>query len=420
MLRLSRCLRRYHTLHPKASLKAQLERLTALRESVSASQRTLRRPLILEDLDAPVQPITAPASASSVTARQLWNASVVARGDRSLRRARGTCIVGGAKSIRRIWRDYKVAPLVVYVPNTEPVLPPWCLEEEQPTYLVPCSPVSVKKQLLSAEYSDGYAAEFPWHSAVHSPPLATLFPPTAADGMDVGGGHRDRDAATTIPAVRALVVLVGLRIPSNVGLLIRAAVDMGYAHVLLVNCVDAFHEKVVRASEGTAYAPHVSIYELPDSVSCVPLLSSLAQQHRLLPLLAVPSQEAEPAFNVAKRFHAHNITRSTPTSTSLPLGPMVVLGSEAHGLHELDGEWNTPYQVITLPLPNALVDSYNVTVAGSILLNLFQPAAQQHFADVMARNGETPEDHLLETLTDNGPASLNEANGIGPSFLTAQ
>lgn len=58
-----------------------------------------------------------------------------------------------------------------------------------------------------------------------------------------------------------MLVLVGLRIPSNVGTLLRAAVDMQFDSVVLINTVDALHEKVLRACDGALFHPNLHIYE---------------------------------------------------------------------------------------------------------------------------------------------------------------
>ncbi|CAD2219780.1 hypothetical protein AGDE_10582 [Angomonas deanei] len=307
-----------------------------------------------------------------VTVQQLWNASKVARRLREVRRTQGTCVVGGAKSIQRMWRQYRMRPSVVYVPNTEEV-PQWCLQDELPTYIVRCPPVEVKRHLLSAEYSDGYAAEFPV-APHHVRSAVSLLDPSDA---------------TDTPA-KATLALVGLRIPSNQGQLLWAAVENGFERVILVNCVDVLNEKVVRASQGSVFDPRLEVYEYNmEEHSCVPLLCSIAMAHRLLPILTVPSQDAPPAFEVARGFHRHNRKLEEKVDTRECMAPLLVLGSEVRGLADLEGEWTVPHVTTTLPLPNALIDSYNVGVAGSILLNLFRPAARDHFATVDQRCGES-------------------------------
>ncbi|CCW62600.1 unnamed protein product [Phytomonas sp. EM1] len=398
MLSFARLYLRPRTIHPKAFMTDFNAEATALRANLNSLQKKLQKPVVLQDLDAS---ISLPMSDQVVRARALWNSSVVARSNKHARRSQGVCVVGGAKAIRRIWRDYGIQPNVVYVPNTEPAVLPWCLEESLPSFIVRCPPVEVKKHLLSAEYSDGYAAEFPWYPSQLSPAVA-LF--ASDDTAGEGFTATERSTTASMPCdergtklIRSMLVLVGLRIPSNVGMLLRAAVDLSYDSVLLVNCVDPFQEKVVRASEGAAYSPRLQLFEMADTTSCVSFLNNIALQHHLLPLLAVPSQEVQQAFDVAKQFHTHNARQrqrardgtaasSTPAGT---IGPMLILGSESEGLRGLDnGVWTSPYQLLTLPLPNAIVDSHNVTVSGSILLNLFRPDAEAHFMECATITGE--------------------------------
>ncbi|CCD13409.1 unnamed protein product [Trypanosoma congolense IL3000] len=299
---------------------------------------------------------------TSFSGRQLWNSTKLIRENRNVRRSHGACVVGSAAAVKRAWREYKIRPNVVYVPDTEPTVASWCLEEDLPTCVVRCSPAEINRRLLSAELCDGYAAEFPTPTA----PLLEMF---------LGEGKPTRLAS--------MLVLVGLRIPSNVGVLIRGAVDMGFESVLLIDCVDLFSEKVLRASGGTAFSPRIKVFEA--SGDAVSLLSNVATEHHLLPLLAVPSQMAEPAFEVAKRFHASNAMRraqSNSREAPLHVGPLLVLGSEAQGLSALTGGWTIPHQYVSVPLPNSTIDSVNVGVAGSVLMHGFRPAAEKKFVEL--------------------------------------
>ncbi|KAG5477824.1 hypothetical protein LSCM1_05126 [Leishmania martiniquensis] len=407
------------------------------------------KPVVLED----VQDTYAITPTQEVRGQHLWTATKLLRSNKHMRKANAACVVGGASAIRRIWRTYNIRPHVVYVPKTESAVPAWCLEEALPTVIVRCSPVDVKRHLLSAEYSDGYAAEFPLPencvteaTALLAPPpepaqSETLVPSTSdtrspSDTPSPTGPQAARPLHSPFAhhAVGAMLVLVGLRIPSNVGLLLRAAADMAYDAVVLVNCADPTQEKVLRASDGTALSPTLRIYETEVAEqACVSLLSGIAAQHHLLPLLAVPSQEVEPAFEVAKRFHVCNATKkeaaapvvsgdaSVAHSNSLRapppprLGAMVILGSEARGLRDLKGQWGVPYQLVSLPLPNAMVDSLNVSVAGSVLMHLFRPGAAPHFTRLVELSGEVIGDLLPASMADDeesgGLAGDGRVNG---------
>ncbi|KAG5504065.1 hypothetical protein GH5_04927 [Leishmania sp. Ghana 2012 LV757] len=411
--------------------------------------RALVKPVILED----VQDTYAVTPTQEVQGQQLWTATKLLRSNRHVRRANAACVVGGASAIRRIWRTFNIRPNVVYVPNTESSVPAWCLEEALPTVIVRCSPVAVKRYLLSAEYSDGYAAEFPLPVNCVTEATALLVPPpepaqskTAVPLTSDTSSLSDKPSATGSQAagplhnhlahhvVEAMLVLVGLRIPSNVGALLRAAADMGYDAVVLVNCTDPTQEKVLRASDGTALSPALHIYETETTEqACVSLLSSIAAQHHLLPFLAVPSQEVEPAFEVAKRFHLYNAKKNEAAASQVSgdasvgrsdslrapppprLGAMVVLGSEAQGLRDLKGKWGVPYQLVSLPLPNAMVDSLNVSVAGSVLMHLFRPDAASHFTRLVELSGEVVGNLLPTPMADDDEESdeLAETDEVG-------
>ncbi|KEG10865.1 hypothetical protein DQ04_03211090 [Trypanosoma grayi] len=376
MLRVAKLLRRCRTVHPRTLREANpLTFREVLREK--GEKRSEGRPIVLQSLDEAAQ-LT---PSLSVSGRQLWNSTKLIRGNRHIRHSHGACVIGGAGAIRRVWRDYKIQPNVVYVPDTEPTIPDWCVEDELPTCIVRCPPVDINRQLLSAEMGDGYAAEFP------TPPSPTL-------EAFLGEKKPVRLAS--------MLALVGLRIPSNVGVLLRAAVDMGFDSVLLCDCVDLFNEKVLRASGGAVFSPKIKLFETQGNAS-ISVLSSIALEHRLLPLLAVPSQEAEPAFAVARRLHESNAARrgqeegGDGAETRPCYGPLLVLGSESQGLRSLSGDWPVPHKVVSIPLPNPAIDSINVSVAGSVLLHAFRPRAEEHFAEVarLGPNGsphESPEE----------------------------
>ncbi|RNE98001.1 putative RNA methyltransferase [Trypanosoma rangeli] len=353
-MRLGKLLRGYRTVHPRSIQEDPL----ALAELHRGNGRKCTGPIVLESLDGVAQM----TPEFTVSGRQLWKSTKLLRENRQLRRSLQACVVGGADAIRRVWRDYKIQPHVVYVPNTEPAVPAWCLQEELPSCVVCCSPVDVNKSLLSAERGDGYAAEFP---------IPTSF------SLEAFLGYQKPTRLASV------LVLVGLRIPSNVGVLIRAAVDMGFESVILDDCVDLFHEKVLRASGGAVFAPTVKVFEA--QAASTALLNRVALEHQLLPLLAVPSQAAEPAFKVAHRLHKSNALRrhncgSGAGSNDDSLGPMLILGSESKGLASLAGKWTVPHCMVSLQLPNSSITSINVGVAGSVLLHAFRPAAEKHYA----------------------------------------
>ncbi|KAH8616932.1 putative SpoU rRNA Methylase family [Trypanosoma vivax] len=326
-----------------------------------------KAPLVLRDLDAVVQL----SPSVSLSGRQLWNSTRLLRENRHARLLHKACVVGGAEAIRRIWREYKVKPNVVYVPDVEPGVATWCLEDELATCIIRCPPADVNRHLLNTEFGDGFAAEFP------APTFPTL-------EMFMGEGRLARLAS--------MLVLVGLRIPSNVGVLIRAAADLGFEGVLLDDCVDVLNEKTLRASGGAAFSSKIKLFTT--SGASISLLSTIAMDHQLVPLLAVPSQGAESAFEVAKTLHASNAavrqqSCSDPTGrVEAPrcMGPLLILGSESQGLKSLAGEWPVPHRFVSIPHVNSTIKSVNVGVAGSVLMHAFRPAAEKHYAHLSQLN----------------------------------
>lgn len=397
----------------------------------------------------------------TLTARALWHGSCVARQNRHVRRTRRVCVVGGAQVIERVWRTYGIRPRVVYIPQCawkeescaaavrgreDGALPHWCVdahyaprpdeakpigptlqqpsdattrnaeeacngvtvpgEDETdhtrpptppPTFIVRAPAADIRRVLLSASHSDGYAAEFPHSGVLTLSDLATTEPSlSSSPGGAVG--------ATT--AVHSVLVLVGVRIPSNVGTLLRAAVDLCFHHVVCVNCVDVLHEKVIRASGGAVLDSRLRVYEHrlapslnTEASSVVPLLTAVAQRHALHPILAVPSQSVPSASTVAARLGFGPAAAAARVRVEenrecaveggeggggaaaplCPHGVMLVLGAESGGLSVLAGGGNwagVRYSVASLPLPNPFTDSYNVAVAGSTLMHLFRRAVR--------------------------------------------
>lgn len=336
----------------------------AFKQRHVAPEKKPTQTIVLENMDDTV----ALTSSVSVTAGSLWNSTRVAREKREVREQNKVFVVGGAKAIKRIWHEYRIRPNVVYVPNTEDV-PSWCTETDLTSLIVRCSPVDVNKKLLSAERNDGFAAEFPMPV---QPPLD--------DALEKSeGGNPTRK-------INAMLVLHKVMIPSNVGMLVRAAVEFGFDSILLDRCADAFHEKVLRASEGVLLNPKVKVFQMKEEgkLPSAPAMQQMALNHQLLPIFAVPSQEAEPLFTVAKRFHETNI-RNAPFPNR-KLGMMLLMGSESKGLVNLESEWTMPYQPVSIPMQNASVTSMNVAAAGSIIMQYFRPNAQKEFEKLLERH----------------------------------
>ncbi len=174
------------------------------------------------------------------------------------------------------------------------------------------------------------------------------------------------------------------------------SLDYGFDGILLDRCADVFNEKVVRASDGAVASPTCKIFQATEASAPFTVMQQAAVSNNLLPLFAVPLQEAEDVVAVAKSFHGTNARHKAPGGdASQALGPMLVLGSESQGLHALTAQWRIPVQLVSVAITNAQIDSINVAVAGSILMSHFQPAAEARFGKLAAKHAEL-EQKLLE------------------------
>jgi tRNA G18 (ribose-2'-O)-methylase SpoU len=332
--------------------------------------------LVLDSIDD--EAVVAGPGTLPLRGETLWNAARVAREKKDMRGHSKVFVTGGATAIRRIWHDYGIRPNVVFAPDTEPELPPWCKHPTLPSIVVRTSPVQINRTLLSAERNDGFAAEFP---SPMLPPLVDLLNPNTQ--------------------LKSLLVLHQVRIPSNVGALVRAAVEYGFEGVLLDQCADVFNEKVVRASDGAVASPSCKIFIADAASTPFSVMQQAAMSNRLLPLFAVPSQTAEDVFSAARGFHSANAKHRSPKGDpNLILGPMLVLGSESQGLRQLKKLWTIPVKTVSVAITNAQIDSINVAVAGSILMSHFQPSAEARFCALAARHAELERKLIPETTGD--------------------
>ena len=350
-----------------AAAKVQQQRL-----ATAAAQQ---KETVVVDLQAGQIPTAAPTvgvTAAQLKALDVWNVAKLVRQQIAVRRQLQTCVVGGMTAIHRIWYEYGVRPLSVFVPNTQPV-PSWCYHDALPSFVVRSPPAQIVNSLLGATESDAFAAHFP--SPV-LPPLSQL--------TSIGPGPTSTLRAELPKALRRVLVLHKLRIPSNVGTLLRAAIDYGFDAVVLDQSCEALGEKVLRASEGAVFSNKLQVYQLREEDAAASACQAAAISHRLLPLFAVPAQEAEAVFSVAHRFHYNNVHRGAN------LGVMLFVGSESQGLLEMQQKWTLPLKAVSLRLDNPTINSLNVAVAGSIMMHHFRNGAQEEFEEYTARGLPCP------------------------------
>ena len=381
---------------------------------------------------------TAEESATkTLSSADLWACTKMLRSSRHAREAQRTVVTGGKAAIRRIWREYNIVPNVVYLPDDEPI-PNWCLDPPasssassdsaaSPTHrrpiIVRAPGASINKDLLSADLSDGFAAEFTLderspifrHGTATFSGRSDVYSDVAQEAARDASSEAARFNSSTAgldPALlyqdpkhskinlRASVLLSESRIPSNVGIAVKAAIESGLDAVILDRCVDMLSEKVIRASEGTMLNPKARIFQLNEAhgvkgaAGAADVIQKACLRHNLLPLVTVPSQEAVPAFQMAQELFygaekydekmkyaakaaaaaaaeaeaeakASSAEKTADASSSYsddrtddeklnalalirggaaecppPRGAMLMLGSETFGLHHIVGSWD--------------------------------------------------------------------------------
>lgn len=313
---------------------------------------------------------------------------------------------------------------------------------------------AINRNLLSAELNDGFAAEF---TLDQTSPLfrfdTSAFSNTASESTTTTtrqhvSSAEEHSSAGLDPALlyedpkvsglnlRGAVFLTQSMVPSNVGLTVRTAVESGYDAIILDRCADVLNEKVIRASEGTVLNPKAKIFQLNPShgiasaMEAADVIQKACIRHNLLPLATVPSQDATPAFEMAQKLFYESVKYEERQSSTLkaqangdhlqnlddlrlvantndgeevsrqlppPKGAMVMLGSEAMGLHQIVDVWEdcefgpqVPYSAVTLQMTDSRVSSINVAVAGGILMNIFRPKAKDEHQQLF-RLGVVPE-----------------------------
>lgn len=145
------------------------------------------------------------------------------------------------------------------------------------------------------------------------------------------------------PVLGSGIVLANIQDPGNAGTLIRTATALG-AHIVCVEGVDPFNEKIVQASAGTLAHAKISQLSWENLIAC-----ARAQNILLTALVVKGGSPLTEQKDQKKR--------------------LLVVGNEANGLPDA---WTaTCDEKITLPMPGQ-AESLNAAVAGSISLYLLQ------------------------------------------------
>ncbi len=136
------------------------------------------------------------------------------------------------------------------------------------------------------------------------------------------------------------LVLDNVQDPGNVGTLIRSAMAFGFEDIYLINCADAYGEKVIRSSAGTALSARLHILTF--------------------------DQFQSNKQKIAENFVVADMFGSPISQIRLPKGKIaVIIGNEGNGVSE--GFRSLANMVVSVPMSNK-VESLNAGVAGSIIM----------------------------------------------------
>lgn len=430
---------------------------TAGRETAGAATKTIRGAAAAAaagsdgDKKQQQQPRIPPASA-------WWADACVLRRNRESRHNAKAAVVGGEANIRRIWHKLGVKPRCIFVPdNMGSALPEWMMspasrqsssnnKDGGNTVIVRAPAARINRELLSAERNDGFAAEFPLPARV--PREVALFSPEEqmeqqqqAQAATATQGGASPSPVSPILKLSRVVVAHGLRVPGNVGSIIKNARSAGFDAVILDRCCELTSEKVLRAAGDAAFDPAFHILEFgqkllggstrldgqrdnattwAEGVNSALLLKRIAAAHGLLPMMLVPQTihssvetgDSYDVFAVAQQFHYSLFKEMQQQSSSAgadrrnnkQLGAMIVVGGEAAGLSGLASDWNrdalyVPMLPVAVRMDNPQVNSINVAAAASVAMHLFRPRAAGEFEEYF-RRGITPPQNESEASTD--------------------
>eukprot|EP00760_Papus_ankaliazontas_P038842 PhM_4_TR9361/c0_g1_i1/m.14252 len=286
-------------------------------------------------------------------ANEIYAGAVATRAIQGIRKHPSlNCVVGGADTIRAIWKKHKVRPHAVFVPDDVDV-PQWCRESAtDPTYIVRCPVPLTNRTIVRGELNDGFAAHFPTPQV---PSELDLVEPSP----DVKFGR--------------ILVMHGISIPANAGMLLRAARQNEFDAVIMHQCCVPTSERVMRASGGATFDPKLRVYDLgvKSEADAASMLQHVAFAHKCRPVFSLPTKEAVPITEYARARYANQS----------PHGVMLFVGGEHHGLENLRMNWTAVQpDWVTLQMDNPMVESLNVVVAGSILMHQLRPKADREHA----------------------------------------
>lgn len=140
----------------------------------------------------------------------------------------------------------------------------------------------------------------------------------------------------SMPKGNALL-LDGVSDPGNMGTIIRTAAARGFEDVYLLDCVDVYSPKVVRATLGGLFKVRIHVVDEAEALSLLDYLNSAVLD-----------------------FGGEDLTKAQILTPVL-----IVTGSEAHGVR--DTVLNHSKRVLTLPMMNN-IESLNAAVATAVAM----------------------------------------------------
>ncbi len=167
---------------------------------------------------------------------------------------------------------------------------------------------------------------------------------TLSSGENVMGVCGIPNAVSLPVKQKSWILLDGIQDPGNMGTILRSALAFGIEEVVLSNdCVDVYHEKVIRATQGAIFQLSLRRTDLRAFVSL------LQQEH--IPVFATALQDAIPLQQV-----------------KIPSRYALVFGNEGNGIrHELLTQCDH-----RIKIEMATFESLNVAIAAGIGMYYFQ------------------------------------------------
>ena len=352
-------------------------------------------------------------------------------------------------------KNNPLTPRCLFVPDDIEQLPDWITSHQQkqqkqtennssnvnllplPLVVVRAPRSRINHDLLSAERCDGYAAQFTL--PVRLPREFAFISSSSSQDQE----NTEVKQRRPLKKLNRVAVCHGLRIPSNVGAIIKSAYRNGYDGIVLDRCCELTGEKVLRAAGEAAFDPNFHIFEFGHKLVSTPLssknnntvdqenennsnnvnqaekdfaegassgllLKRIAAAHNLLPLMMIPAAATPFAshedigvidiMNAAKQYHYINYlneTNNKNNENAHEMGTMLVVGGEANGLNGLASEWNrdalfVPLVPVCLQMDNTFINSVNVASAAATAMYLFRSGAKKEFEEYFKR-GIVPE-----------------------------